>query len=1029
MRLHHSLCLKVLIASAALLPLPVFAQNTITTVAGGRPNNVPANETSIGSPVAAVRDSHGTTYISESNLIYKVDSAGEIALFAGGGGYGSAGDGGTAIDAQFRSIVALALDGSGNLFVVDNQACMVREVSVASGKVSTVAGNGTCTDFAGDGPATSIGMGIVSGVAVDGSGNVYISESDTCRIREVPVSTGILVTIAGNGSCMYGGDGGPANLAMLTGPHAVALDTFGSLYIADGNFIREIAAKTAGAMTAGHIYTIAGNGSSGLNGDNGPATSASLGQPMGVFADADGNVFIADSTNEVIREIAGTNNSSLTAGYIYRVSGTGAPAYGGDGDIATNASLSSPQSVFVDGDANVVVADMGNHRVRQIAGKSTATITAGNMYTVAGNGYVAYSGDGGPAVGATMNEPYGMVTDSLGNLYIADTFNQVIREVSGNDGKIKTIAGTGKFGYSGDGGPADQAKLNFPYRVTLDHAGNLFIADASNCVIRKVAAGTAIITTVAGNGICAFNGDNLPATSAALNDPYGLIVDDAGNLYIADSANFRIREVPATTSGNMTAGYMYTIAGTNYAPTIGDNGPATSAMLYFPLGIAMDKDGNLFIADTYNGRIREVAAKPTSTMTAGYIYTVAGNGTSGPTGDNGPALNAALYYPSDVQVDAMGNLFIADTYSNAVREVPANSNGTMTAGYIYTVAGTGTPGYSGDGGSATSARISGPRALSAGSGGDLLIVDTDNGAIRSVAGLMANPWLSIGAPALSYGAQVVGTTSTAQTITVTNSGTAPLHVSGVSLTGTNANDFAQTNACTSAIQPTASCNVGVTFKPGAAGSRNASIVISGDGTGGPETVSAVGTGVTFALVASTSSQTVKSGQTATYSLQLTTTGGGPSDEIQATVTCSGAPAGMTCAAAPSTVSATSANPGTFMVSVGAAGNAATPTRGLVTPLGRSKTGQLDTRIVGEMLLAMLIVMVILKMRGHWGLTNSRSARVAICLLLIFAPVGSAIWMAGCSGGSSVPKTGTYSLTVTATVDGSAQTTTLTLVID
>jgi len=1014
---------------AALLPLPVLAQNTITTLVGGRPNNVPATGASIGTPLSAVRDSHGTTYISQSNLIYKVDSTGTINLFAGGSGYGTSGDGGAARDAQFRSIASLSLDAAGNLFIVDNQACTVRVVSATTGKIATVAGNATCTDFAGDGPATSIGMGIVSAAAVDGLGNVYISESDTCRIRELQAASGNLVTIAGSGSCAYAGDGGPANLATLAGPHAVALDAAGNLYIADGNFIREIAATTNGSMRAGSIYTIAGNGSSGLNGDNGPATSATLGQPMGVFVDVNGNVFIADTTNEAIREVAGPNNRSLTPGYIYRVAGTGAKAYGGDGGVATNASLATPQSVFVDENGNVVIADMDNHRVRQVAGTNAGTMTAGNMYTLAGNGFVAYSGDGGAATGATLNQPYGMAIDGLGNLYIADTFNQVIREVSASDGKISTIAGTGTFGYSGDGGPATQAKLNFPYRVTVDHSGNLFIADASNCVIRRVAAGTGVITTVAGNGICAFNGDNLPATSAALNDPYGLIVDDAGNLYIADSANFRIREVPATTSGNMTAGYMYTIAGTNYAPTIGDNGPATSAMLYFPLGIAMDKDGNLFIADTYHGRIREVAAKTNGTMAAGYIYTVAGNGTSGPTGDNGPALNASLYYPSDVHVDAMGNLFIADAYLNSVRKVPATSDATMTAGYIYTVAGTGAAGYSGDGGPATSAKISAPRALAAGPGGNLMIVDTDNGAIRNVAGLSSNPWLSVGTTTLSFGTEVVSTTSAPQTITVTNSGTAPLNVSGVNLAGPATADFAPTNLCTSPVQPSATCNVSVTFKPSATGNRPASIAVTSDGIGGPAMVSASGTGVTFALVASSSSQTVQLGQTATYNLQLTTTGGGPSDQILATVTCSGAPAGVTCAASPSNVSATSASPGAFIVSVGTGGNAAAK---IGTPVGSHQySGRRE--FYGMLVWAIIALTLVITLRSAFGCQTAFgtrwAARPALGFALLLAMTGSAIWLGGCSGGSSPPKTQTYTLTVTAVVDGSAQTSTLTLTVN
>ena len=322
-----------------------------------------------------------------------------------------------------------------------------------------------------------------------------------------------------------------------------------------------------------------------------------------------------------------------------------------------------------------------------------------------------------------------------------------------------TVAGQAAVctgGYSGDGGLASSAQLNFPSGVAVDGSGNLVIADAANNRVRVVAEnsgtfyGVAMtagdIYTVAGNGTGDYSGDGGPATSAELFDPAGVAVDGSGNLVIADALNWRVRVVADSTGTfygiAMTAGDIYTVAGNGTGGQSGDGGPATSAELNYPQGVAVDSSGNLVIADADNNRVR-VVADSTGTfygvaMTAGDIYTVAGIGTGGSSGDGGPATSAELNYPSGVAVDGSGNLVIADTDNNRVLVVAENS-GTfygvaMTAGDIYTVAGNGTGGYSGDGGPATSAQLAGPAGVAVDGSGNLVIADAFNNRIRVVAG-------------------------------------------------------------------------------------------------------------------------------------------------------------------------------------------------------------------------------------------------------------------------------------------------------
>jgi sugar lactone lactonase YvrE len=481
---------------------------------------------------------------------------------------------------------------------------------------------------------------------------------------------------------------------------------------------------------------------------------------------------IADSANHRVRVVAASTGTfygqPMTAGDTYTIAGNGGTGASGDGGPATSASV-VPQGVAIDSAGNVLIADHPFHdRVRLVAA-STGTfygqpMTAGDIYTIAGTGDFGFSGDGGPATAAELSISRGMAIDQAGNLLIADTFNSRIRAVAASTGRfygrpmaagnIYTIAGTGHAGFSGDGGPATAAELADPFGVAVDGAGNLLIADTNSSRIRAVAASTGTfygqamtagdIYTIAG-GNRGFAGDGGPATAARLSLPDGVAVDGAGNVLIADTFNGRIRVVAASTGTYygrpMTVGDIYTIAGGG-ASGLGDGGPATAAQLNFPAGVAVDGAGNLLIADTYDNRIRVVAAS-TGTfygqpMTAGDIYTIAGTGTGGFSGDGSPATAAQLNLPAGVAVDGAGNLLIADTSNNRIRVVAA-STGTfygqpMTAGDIYSIAGTGTGGFSGDGSPATAAELYTPSGVAVDAAGNLFITDTANNRIREVIG-------------------------------------------------------------------------------------------------------------------------------------------------------------------------------------------------------------------------------------------------------------------------------------------------------
>jgi len=561
-------------------------------------NYTPANQTPIG-PIRLAVDASGGVYFTESNDIRKITPQGLVVPIAGfiGAQFASDGDGGPALLAGLNDPYGIAIDAAGNIWVEDSYDAppalrritpdgVIRTVGqyTAYGLAVDVNGNvyvpaqalykiapdGTVTQY----PNTSGGTigGQIYGLAADASGNVYAANSRYHLVLKITPG-GEVTTFAGTGVAGTTGDGGPATSAELDYPYGVALDAAGNIYVADyeAGRIRKIAVD-------GTITTVAGGG--GAFGNGVPATQAAVPQPTDVAVDSAGNLYIA----------AGLIYEVTLDGVIHTIAGLQLAGCCGDGGPVSQATF-GPKGLARDAQGNVYVADQGQHKIRKIAADLTVT-------TLAGTGQPGFPAGSGPATAATLNGPNGVGVDSDGNVYIADTGNNLIRMVT-PDGTIQTIAGDGRFAFAGDGGPAVNASVNNPCFVLPDGAGNIWIADTNSHRIRRISP-SGVIETVAGNGTPGFAGDGGPATAAELSIPNALALDAAGNLYIADPAAETIRKVSAS-------GIITTFAGTpGVLGYTGDGGPATSAQLWSPYGVAVDPNGNVLIADSGNNAIRLV---------------------------------------------------------------------------------------------------------------------------------------------------------------------------------------------------------------------------------------------------------------------------------------------------------------------------------------------------------------------------------------------------------------------------------------
>ncbi len=714
-----------------------------------------ARNAELNQPEGIAVDAYGNLWIADTgnSAIRKVTaSTGVITTVAGNGTAGFAGDTGLATAAELNLPAAVVVDATGNIYVADTANNRVRRVDHTTLIITTYAGTGSAT-YNGDGiPATTASLSAPQGAVIDSAGDLYISDTGHNLVREI-VGGNINIVAGVAGSSGYNGDGVSPTSAWLNAPTGLALDVSGNLYISDSSNarIREI--------SAGVITTLAGTGTPGFNNADGAlASTAQISQPFGLTVDGYGQLYVADTANNALRVIAdgrhfpstalapatptprylylkmdqalnlnsfsvsvgesqksefslttisappafsiGALTACVGSGTSYAINAvcilplTYSPVYPGlrtaslsiatsvgtvidglagiglgpqtvltPGVISTILPLlaSSPsqptyEQLAIDPQGDVFVADQTNNEIHVWCAGVNAAISCASKGT--NNIFVAATG---AIVTYTLNGPVAVALDAAGNLFITQSGANNVLRVDAATHTVTVVAGTGVPGFSGDNGLATAAELNAPTGIVATPDGTLYISDTGNSVIRRVDRTTGIITTVAGaHGAPGGYGDGNQATNSALHNPLGLALDVQLRLYIADSANSVIRMIDPVT------GLLRSVAGVNgTAGFRGDVGPATSALLADPMGVAVDAAGDLYIADAGNARVRRVS------QLSGYIETIVGSGATGLSGDGGPATDAGMLSPNGVGVDSVGQVIVSDQTAGAVRSVTA----------------------------------------------------------------------------------------------------------------------------------------------------------------------------------------------------------------------------------------------------------------------------------------------------------------------------------------------------------------------
>lgn len=657
--------------SGGAVPANTYGQ--VSTLAGGGqlvPYNGAALAASFANPNAVAIDVNGNVYISVSkeNLIRKIDPSGNVSTFAGSGNAAFADGLGTA--PSFWDPCGVATDAQGNVYVADSGNEKIRKISPL-GVVTTLAGSGNQGTVNGIGRAASFKN--PTNIATDSAGNVYVTDAGNYRIRKIsPV--GLVTTLAGSGiSGSADGTGDKIRFTILSYPAGVTTDNEGNVFIADqhDNRIRKI--KPTGEATI-----FAGTGYAGKL--DGLGTRASFNSPSGVVADAAGNVYVADQYNNLIRKIRSN-------GLVTTLAGSGKQDYADGKGMA--ASFNNPTGLAIDAEGNLYVADMGNNRIRKITRIGVVTTLAGSNRL----GLIDNTG-----IAASFSYPSDVATDLSGNLYVADLNNNLIRKVT-RDGVVTTIAGSGTQGYKDGKGMA--ASFYNPTGIATDATGNIYVADEINNIIRKVSP-TGVVTTFAGSGNEAYADGN--GKAASFNHPSRVAIDAAGNVYVTDAGNYRIRKISP-------AGVVTTLAGSG---SLGNsNGTGTAASFGDLCGVATDARGNVFVADQRNQRICKISP-------SGVVTTLAG-GSWGQA--DGKDTLASFNSPSGIAIDATGNVYVADTYNNRIRKI------TQT-GVVTTLAGSDSTGHLNGNGLAAS--FWEPSGVTTDAEGSLYVTDKGNNLIRKI---------------------------------------------------------------------------------------------------------------------------------------------------------------------------------------------------------------------------------------------------------------------------------------------------------
>ncbi|MCB9643756.1 MAG: SMP-30/gluconolactonase/LRE family protein [Myxococcales bacterium] len=619
-------------------------------------------------PCAIAVDAQGNVYIAdrENHRIRKLDTKGNVTTIAGTGKEGYAN--GPASKADLDSPSGIAVDGQGRIFFAERGNHLIRMID-GMGRVVDFAGTGK-SGFA-DGPANQAQFDTPYGIAFGKDGSLYVADRENHRIRKIDTS-GNVTTVAGTGkSGLVNGVGAQARFAK---PHGIAVDDQGNVYVADyGNaVVRKITA-------AGEVSTLAGDGTQGSK--DGPALMAQFDRPRGIALDAKGNLYVADEGSHQIRKID-------TNGDVTTYAGSGS-AGAQDGDAKTGTFNVPVDLVFLS-NGDLLIADLDNNRIRKVD-------TALQLSTLSGGPNKGFAN--GPINEALFNSPSGLFFSKTGDLYVTDEDNHAIRKIT-PAGEVSTIAGFGSAGFLD--GPGNQALFDSPYGIVANSKGELFVTDRDNHRIRKIDA-SGNVTTFAGQDTAGLV-DGM-GTTAQFNEPYGIAIDAQDNLYIADSGNHVIRKIDAT-------GKVTTYAGS------GDrgfqDGPIATARFDSPHGMAFDAQGNLYIADRGNHRIRKID-------TQGVLSTIAGTGSSGYS--DGPGLQAEFDRPASLVLDAQGNLFVVDQNNERIRQID-------TTGKVSTLAGTGVAGF--QDGALGQAQFSDPFGIAIDAQGNLYVGDRINHCIRRI---------------------------------------------------------------------------------------------------------------------------------------------------------------------------------------------------------------------------------------------------------------------------------------------------------